>query len=506
MKKCEAKLETNQSTFRTLDNMTVPEIRIRPINSHPSRATGEYVVYWMTAYRRPFSNFALEHAIECAVELKKPLLIVEALRAAYPFANERIHTFILEGMKDNQRAFDETGATYFPFVEMKAGDGKGLMEHVAKKACVIVSDDWPSFFVPHMQQQLANRIEVKMELVDSNGLFPMHATTRIFTTAHSFRAYLQKNLKNHLHELPLENPLKGVKLKKLTSNPFGTYERANLKFIPQLVQGIDLDHSVKRVNQVGGQVAAMEQMHGFVKSKLAHYSTQRNEPEIEGTSGLSAHLHFGHISTHQIFNQIVAQAKWTTEKITKSRGGSREGWWNMPADVEAFLDQIVTWRELSFNMASHRPIDGHLFESLPPWALASHAKHAKDKREYVYSLEQLELGKTHDPLWNAIQTQLVQDGWFHGYLRMLWGKKILEWSASAQEALTKMEHLMGKYSLDGRDPVSVSGYLWVLGRYDRAWGPERNIFGKIRYMSSVNTAKKVNVKKYVARYSPTKSM
>jgi deoxyribodipyrimidine photo-lyase len=153
-------------------------------------------------------------------------------------------------------------------------------------------------------------------------------------------------------------------------------------------------------------------------------------------------------------------------------------------------------------MASHRPADFTSLDSLPAWAKQTIAAHAADARPRRYTFAQLEAGQTHDPLWNAAQGQLVREGWFHNYLRMLWGKKIYEWSADAGEALNTMERLMGRYSLDGRDPVSWSGYFWVLGRYDRAWGPERPIFGKLRYMSSENTARKLHVKQFIARYAP----
>jgi deoxyribodipyrimidine photo-lyase len=161
----------------------------------------------------------------------------------------------------------------------------------------------------------------------------------------------------------------------------------------------------------------------------------------------------------------------------------------------------VTWRELGYNMCTRRD-DFDRYESLPDWARETLADHAADDRDYVYSLEQFESAQTHDRLWNAAQTQLAQEGRLHNYLRMLWGKKILEWTAAPQDALAVMIELNNKYALDGRDPNSYSGIFWVLGRYDRAWGPERPIFGKIRYMSSENTARKLRVKEYLERYAP----
>ncbi|MEM7518000.1 MAG: hypothetical protein AAF368_13895 [Planctomycetota bacterium] len=163
----------------------------------------------------------------------------------------------------------------------------------------------------------------------------------------------------------------------------------------------------------------------------------------------------------------------------------------------------MTWRELGFNACTYVP-NYDKFESLPDFALTTLAEHAGDKREYLYTLEQFERGQTHDKLWNAAQMQLVREGIIHNYLRMLWGKKILEWTKSPREALDVMIELNNKFALDGRDPNSYSGIFWVLGRYDRAWGPERPIYGKIRYMTSENTARKVRVKDYVVKYAPAK--
>ena len=472
-----------------------PAVRIRTLNEAPLRPQRDYVLYWMTSFRRARWNFALERAVQHARELDKPLVVFEPLRVGYPFANDRLHTFVLQGMEENQRRFADTTAHYFPFVETKPGSGKGLLAARAARACVLVGDDWPSFFVPQMQAAAARQVEVRFEVVDSNGLYPMHHTTRVFATAHSFRTHLQKVLPPHLLEAPQEDPLKGVTLRAL---PGSVTSRWRSEFTPASRLPIDL--SVPAVAIQGGSAAGEARLERFVDERLREYSDARNEPEVDGTSMLSPWLHFGHVSSHQLFARIVKQERWSVQKLGKSIGGAREGWWKLSPSAEAFIDQFVTWRELGFNLSSHRPQSYRSLDSLPGWARETIAAHAKDPRPHLYSLEQLELGKTHDRLWNAAMGQLRREGWFHNYLRMLWGKKIYEWSKSAADALHAMEHLMGKYSLDGRDPISWSGYFWVLGRYDRAWGPERKIFGKLRYMSSDNTAKKLSVKQYIEKY------
>ena len=176
----------------------------------------------------------------------------------------------------------------------------------------------------------------------------------------------------------------------------------------------------------------------------------------------------------------------------------------MSREAESFLDELVTWREIGFNMTSHRD-DYDRFESLPDFAKATLRKHADDPRPHLYTREQLDEARTHDPLWNAAQRQLVREGRMHNYLRMLWGKKVLEWSRTPEEALETLVHLNNRYAVDGRDPNSYSGIFWVFGRYDRAWGPERPIFGSVRYMSSENTARKLDVEGYLRRYGSSRT-
>jgi deoxyribodipyrimidine photo-lyase len=195
----------------------------------------------------------------------------------------------------------------------------------------------------------------------------------------------------------------------------------------------------------------------------------------------------------------MQSASWNPARVATTAKGQRTGWWGASESIESFLDQLITWRELGYNMAWQ--VEGYdEFESLPDWARTTLHEHSSDQRAHLYTLRQLENAETHDGLWNSAQSQLVQDGTIHNYLRMLWGKKILKWTKSPEEALAIMIDLNNKYALDGRDPNSYSGIFWVLGRYDRPWGPERPIFGKVRYMTSKNTARKLQLKGYLERY------
>ena len=269
-----------------------------------------------------------------------------------------------------------------------------------------------------------------------------------------------------------------------------------------MLAGMPLDHGVTPAQTRGGTTAAQGLLRKFLRDKLPTYADTRNEPARQATSELSPYLHFGHISAHQIFSELITKEGWSPAHLALRATGSRSGWWGASQDAEAFLDQIITWRELGFNFCEMRN-DYDQFESLPPWALKTLRQHARDERSHVYTVETFERAKTHDPLWNAAQTQLVREGRIHNYLRMLWGKKIIEWTRTPEKALAVMGELNNKYALDGRDPNSYSGIFWCLGRYDRPWGPERPVFGTARYMSSENTARKFNVRGYLREYDPS---
>lgn len=461
--------------------------------------------------RRPGWNFALQHAVAWAERLERPLLILEALRCDYPWACDRFHRFLLDGMRDNARVFEGSGVRYVPYVEPSLGAGKGLLAALAAHAAVVVTDDFPAFMIPRMTESAAARIEARFEAVDSNGLYPMRATETLFPTAYAFRRHLQRALHQHLREFPAPNPLEGARLPApppIASEIAARWPAATdsvLAGAAASLAALPIDHSVGVVETPGGPAAAAAALDRFVRARLGRYPEDRNEPERDGTSRLSPYLHFGHVAAHQIFDAVARHEGWSEERLAAKATGKRAGWWGMSEAAEAFLDQLITWRELGFNFCARRS-DYDRYESLPDWARRTLEKHERDPRPHRYTLDDLEAARTHDPLWNAAMTQLKREGWFHNYMRMLWGKKILEWSSSPREALAAMIHLMNRWSLDGRDPNSYTGYFWTLGRYDRAWGPERPIFGTVRYMSSENTARKLDVKEYVRRYAPGPSL
>jgi deoxyribodipyrimidine photo-lyase len=485
----------------------VPAIRIRNCNDAPVRTAGHYVLYWMIANRRLTYNFSLDRALELSRALQRPLLIFEALRCDYQWASDRLHRFILDGMADNARVCAKRRVSYFPYVESTIGAGRGLLLSLATNACVVVTDDFPCFFLPRMIAAAAKKLPVRLEAVDSNGLLPLRATDQVFARAVDFRRFLQKTLPSHLSDLPTAHPLSRTHLPvapPLSKSITSRWPPASTVLLGEMSSALNklpIDHSVKPAALRGGHTYANLQLRHFLDKDLASYGQQRSEPGTDVASGLSPFLHFGHVSVHEVFAQLVRCENWEPSKLALRSNGSREGWWNMSAAAESFLDELITWRELGYNFSSRRD-DYCQFESLPAWAQKTLTSHSNDERKHLYSLVQFQSAETHDPLWNAAQTQLVREGKIHNYLRMLWGKKILEWSRSPREAAKIMIHLNNKYALDGRDPNSYSGIFWVLGRYDRPWGPERPIFGLIRYMSSKNTARKFSVKDYIRKYAP----
>jgi len=483
----------------------VPKVRIQDVNESPVDFNGDYVLYWMIANRRARWNYSLDRAVEWCRELGKPLLILEAVRCDYRWASDRIHRFILQGMADNRRHLSQKAARYYPYVEKEAGSGKGFVEAVASRASVVVTDDFPCFFLPRMVSTVGSRLPVKCEAVDSNGLLPMRATDRVFARAYDFRRWLQKNLAPFLEESPREDPLVDLDLPvaDLAADVSIRWPEATddlLAAAPSRLSDLPIDHQVVSAAFDGGTEAAANVLNRFICDRLPRYADERNNPEDEVASGFSPYLHFGHLSVHEVFDRLVDREQWTPADLAENGKGAREGWWGMSRETESFLDELITWRELGYNMCWQRD-DYALYSSLPEWAQVTLDRHTHDPREFLYGLSEFEAAATHDEVWNAAQRQLVREGRMHNYLRMLWGKKILEWSSTPRDALAVMIQLNNKYAVDGRNPNSYSGIFWVLGRYDRAWGPERAIFGKIRYMSSENTRRKLKLKAYLLQYS-----
>jgi deoxyribodipyrimidine photo-lyase len=486
--------------------VTIPELRVQRSNSGAMQSDGEFVLYWMTSARRPSYNFALEHALTLASELKKPLLVLEALRVDYPWACDRFHHFVLTGMADNQAAFAKSKVGYYPYVEPREGAGRGLLEALAQHAAVVVGDEFPCFFLPHMITAAAKRLSVRFEAVDGNGLLPLRATgERTFARAFDFRRFLLRALPPHLREAPKAEPFKRARIPEFRSVPRCIRERwpaapaRLLQASRAALAKLPIDHSVGATELAGGFRAARRQLSTFLRYSLPKYGEARH-PDLEVTSALSPYLHFGHISAHEVFERVLDEEELTLDDFGARAQSQAKGVWQMRPGSEAFVDQLVTWRELGYNFSFQRPDDYQRYSSLPEWARKTLARHAKDPREHSYSRAELEAAETSDPLWNAAQRQLVESGRVQTYLRMLWGKLLLAWTREPEAAYELLVELNNKYALDGRNPNSYSGIGWCFGRYDRPWGPERPIYGMVRFMTTASARRKLKLERYLERW------
>lgn len=482
--------------------VSVPAIRILRANAAPVRTVGAYVLYWMTAARRRHANPALERAVEWAVELGRPLVVLEALRLDYPWASLRLHRFVCEGMRANAADFNDSGVAYMPYVEPRSAAGKGLLAALAEQACVVVGDQFPSFFLPRMVAAAVARLPVACELVDGNGVMPLAAVPKAFERAVDYRRFWQGHLLPHLLATPAPDPLAQPALPREAHIPPAVLARWPAADLDELLDRgglarLAIDQTVGLGWCHGGAAAGRTALAGFL-TRVSSYREDTRDATRE-TSGLAPYLHFGHLSAHQTVHALLTHEDWDPGTWAARPSASREGWWHLSPDAEAVLDQLVTWRELGYAWCHFRP-DHDSWSALPAWARTTLELHSADPRPVLYTPAQLEAATTHDPLWNAAQRQLIREGRIHTYLRMLWGKKILEWSPTPQDALALCFHLNNKYALDGRNPNSATGITWVFGAHDRPWAPQRPIFGSIRYMSSASAMTKVDGKGYLKKY------
>jgi len=447
--------------------------RVLQLNDKPVNEKSRYVLYWMQMYKRVDNNHSLIYAIRRANELRLPLVVYEGLKYYYPWANDRIHTFILEGVEEKRVAFEALGIRYVFYLQKDADVSKNTVAALAKDAALIVTDDFPCFIIPEHNRRIAERTEITVYAVDSNGVIPISKFDKEEYAAYTIRPKINKLLDRYLKPLPNETvEISSVGL--AVDCPETLVTRDNFA---ALVAGCDIDHTVPPSNHYkGGTSEGRKRLKKFVHEILPDYDKARSKPDRDGSSRLSSYLHFGYLSPLEVALAV--------QKADAPQGS-----------IDAYLEELIVRRELSFNMTSFNAHYDSL-AALPAWVQKTMREHANDERTHLYSLEQLEAGETHDELWNAAQREMVATGEMHNYVRMLWGKNIIAWSPSYEVAFETLVHLNNKYCLDGRDPNSYAGILWCFGKHDRAWF-ERPVFGLIRYMASQSTGKKFNSKKYI---------
>ncbi|MFU8812027.1 MAG: hypothetical protein ACNA78_03610 [Balneolaceae bacterium] len=484
--------------------------RVFERNQNEPNTDGEYVLYWMQINRRFHYNFALEYAIAWANKLGKPLVILEAFSCNYPWATARTHTFMMQGMKEHLEYAEEQNLNYVSFVEQKPGQYDALLRKLASRAALLVSDEYPVFIMRKRNARYPKEFDIPYVTVDSNGLIPLGLTDKDPYSAYFFRKIMQRNFVEAFTNPPKQNPLNGLENRNDVTLPATLFDgapdgRKALNSIADVVAGLNIDHAVKPIDWYGSRSAALGMLGQFIKNGLLEYDEKRNDPDEKKTSQLSAWLHFGKISEYEVVKAVLEHQPdgWDLDTITFNKG-STGGFFNGNPNIGSFLDEVITWREVGFHFAHHRD-DYDQFDSLPDWALETMKKHRNDPREWIYSYDELANSQTHDDIWNAAQTQLREEGIIHNYLRMLWGKKVIEWTPDPETALQYLIDLNNTYAIDGRDPNSYSGIFWCFGRFDRAW-QERPIFGKLRYMTSDSTRKKVKLKQYLDRYGTQKRL
>jgi len=443
--------------------------------THPSRASGpnggpvrdgRYVLYWMQAAQRARCNHALEHAIDRANELKKPVVVAFGLTADFPEANARHYHFMLEGLREIVDELKDRGIQML----VQAQSPARCIPDLAREACLVVVDDGCLRVQQQWRAEVAEAVECPLVEVETNVIVPVEeAADKENFSAGTFRPRIRKKLDAYLVRL---------KRRKVRKDSLGLrLSGLKLKDIDHVVEQLRVDASVGKVTAYhGGGKEARRRLDDFIKHKLDDYPDRRNDPNADGQSGLSPYLHFGQISPLDIALRVAR---------TASKG------------ADAFLEELIVRRELSFNFV-HYSHQYDCFEGLPPWAKRTLNFHGRDKREYTYSSDELEAARTHDPYWNAAQKEMILTGKMHGYMRMYWGKKILEWTKRPEEGFRISLYLNNKYELDGRDPNGFAGVAWCFGKHDRAWA-ERPVFGKIRYMNAAGLRRKFDADAYVRK-------
>ncbi len=432
---------------------------------------GRCVVYWMQRAERAVDNPALDVAIQVANELDLPVIVFFAAISNFPSANLRHYVFLNQGLRDIEEDLAERG---IEFIVRRPPENslEALLTEV--DAAIVIGDENPCREPERWRKVVAHRLKIPYWTVDADVLVPSNLFTKHFFALHIFKPKLYSFFPTYLVSPPHLSPVRKWKRPK----GFAAFDVRE-----DVTAGWKhLDRTVAPVETIsGGTHAALRRLKDFVVHELADYGDRRNHPESSGTSQLSPYLHFGHIGP-----RTIVLAVDDALKAGKVRQEVRD----------TFVSELIGWRELSINFVKYVPAYDSI-ECAEPWAQKTLREHARDKRDPLYTLEQLETAATHDELWNASQMQMVKFGWMHNYMRMYWAKKILEWSPTPAVAFQSAVHLNDKYELDGRDPNGYAGIAWAIaGVHDRPWF-DRPIFGTIRYMSGASTGKKFNSKQYI---------
>jgi deoxyribodipyrimidine photo-lyase len=450
---------------------TDPRVRVR--RPGPPDPDGTCVVYWMQRAQRAFDNPALDTAINLANVLGKPVAVFFGLNPFVGSANLRHYHFLAEGLADIEDGLRQRGVAFvlrrFPDHRLPA-----FVDEV--RPAIVIGDENPLKQMEGWRRTIADALRVPFWTVDADVVVPSRLLEKEQFAARTIRPRIHQRLPEFLKP--------GRDVRARVAWPDGTAPATRPATL-DILDGLPIDRSLGPVSTMrGGTSEARRHLAAFVRGALRGYADARNHPELDGTSRLSPYLHFGHIGPREVALAV------------RDSGGPAES-------VAALLEQLIVRRELAVNFVTFNPRYDEL-AGCEPWALRTLDAHRGDARNYRYSVAEFEAGATHDPLWNAAQQQMVQTGWMHGYVRMYWAKKILEWTATPEEAFDIAILLNDQYELDGRDPNGYTNIAWALGgKHDRPWF-ERPVFGTIRWMSFDSTGRKFDSKAYIARWAPAR--
>jgi deoxyribodipyrimidine photo-lyase len=439
-----------------------PRVRVR--RSGPPDPDGRCVVYWMQRAQRAADNPALDIAIEAGNALKTPVVVFFGLHAFVERANLRHYRFLVEGLTELADGLARRGVG---FVLRRSPDHLLLPFLADVQPALVIGDESPLRQTEGWRQSVARALRVPLWTVDADVVVPSALLLKEQYAARTIRPRIHARLREFLVES--RPPRAAIPWRMPRGLP-------HLRPSLDVLDGFPCDRSVGPVNGAKGG-----RTEGLRHPRLAAYDEDRNHPEHDGTSRLSPYLHFGQLGPREVARAV------------SDAGGSRTG-------ADAFLEQLIVRRELAVNFVAFNPRYDSL-DGCEAWGLRTLRRHARDRRPVLYTADQLEAAETHDPLWNAAQRQMVESGWMHGYVRMYWAKKILEWTRRADEAFDLAVVLNDRYLLDGRDPNGYTNIAWAIGgKHDRPW-PERPVSGTIRWMSFASTSKKFDSKAYIARWS-----
>ena len=447
--------------------------RIRYLNEKKEQK-GQYIIYWMQASQRTHYNQALEMAIRIANQRSLPVMVYFELIDHFPEANLRHYYFMLEGLKEVSGELNDLGIqimiNYTPDKQYP-----DLLE-LSRKAVMVITDCGYLRFQRQWREKVAGQLPCMMMQVESDVVIPVETvSSKEEYTAGTFRPKIKRLIQDYLKPIKMTTP-----------------EYSSLDF---KINSFSIDNIYESLNQLsidssvppspfyqGGTSQAKKLLNRFIEEKIYRYASLSNNPSQDYLSHMSPYLHFGQISSLYIALRVQAET---------------------PIEVsENYIEELIVRREVAINYVYYNPTYDQI-KGLPQWAGNTLKEHKFDIRPYVYSMEELDRALTHDPYWNAAQKEMVITGKMHGYMRMYWSKKILEWSLTPQEAFKRCLYLNNKYELDGRDPNGYAGVAWCFGKHDRAW-KERSIFGKVRYMNDNGLKRKFDIDRYVERINQLK--